>query len=392
MPEKILFVDDSRNVLDAYKRQFRKGYDIDTALGSEWGIEKLNNDGPFAVVVSDFRMPNVDGIEFLQMVKAQMPEASRILITGYADVETAMKAVNDGAVYRFLSKPCPHELLLETVQAGLEHHRLLRTERDILERTLNGCLKSLIEVFSLSNPEAFGRTSRIQRYMKGMTRPMGVECTWLLETATLLSQIGTVTMPQEVLRKKYRGESLTAQEEDLFAKHPEIGGDLLAAIPRMEEVAKIVRLQEKRYDGSGPPLECSNQERDIPVEARMLKVVLDFDTLETGGMAQDAAMQELWKREGWYDPVLLDALKQSFEKEKKYTIMELSLDGLRAGMILAEGVRDEAGKVIVSRGQQLTDGLLMHLLHLAHQRPIQEPLKVIVPLTEDALAAQASSL
>ncbi|WP_447969340.1 HD domain-containing phosphohydrolase [Nitrospira sp. M1] len=386
MPEKILFVDDSRNVLDAYKRQFRKGFEVDTALGSEWGIEKLSSDGPFAVVVSDFRMPNVDGIEFLKMVKAQMPDASRILITGYADVETAMKAVNDGAVFRFLSKPCPHELLLETIQAGLEHHRLLRAERDILERTLNGCLKSLIEVFSLSNPEAFGRTSRIQRYMKGMTRPMGVDCSWLVETAALLSQIGTVTMPQEVLRKQYRGEPLTSQEEELFFKHPQIGGDLLEAIPRMEEVAKIIRFQEKRYDGSGPPMDSSDQGREIPVEARMLKVVLDFDTLETGGMEQDAAMYELRKREGWYDPILLDALKQSFEKDKKYAIMELSLEGLTSGMILAEGVRDETGKVIISKGQQLTDGLLMHLMHLAHQRPIQEPIKVIVPLAEGAVS------
>ncbi len=382
MPEKILFVDDSRNVLDSYKRQFRNGFEIETALGPEWGMDKLSNDGPFAVVVSDFRMPNIDGVEFLNMVKTQMPDASRILITGYADVPTATKAVNEGAVFRFLSKPCPHELLHETIQAGLEHHRHLRTERDILERTLNGCLESIIEVFSLSNPQAFGRTSRLQRYVRGMARPIGMESTWLLETATLLSQIGTVTMPEEVLLKKYKAESLTVQEEQLFYKHPQIGGDLLEAIPRMEEVAKIIRFQEKRFNGSGPPQNSSCQGRDIPVEARMLKLVLDFDTLEMSGMERDEAIQELQKREGWYDPIMLDALKQSFEKEKKYTIMELSLEELTSDMILADGVRDDMSKAIVSRGQQLTDGLLKHLMHIAHQKKIQEPIKVIVPIVE----------
>ena len=383
MPEKILFVDDSRNVLDTYKRQFRKGFEIETALGPEWGMDALNNDGPFAVVVSDFRMPNIDGVEFLNMVKTQMPDASRILITGYADVPTATKAVNDGAVFRFLSKPCPNEILLETIQAGLEHHRLVRTERDILERTLNGCLKSIIEVFSLSNPEAFGRTSRIQRYMKGMARVMGIDSTWLLETATLLSQIGTVTMPEEVLRKKYRSETLTTQEEQLFDQHPQIGANLLESIPRMEDIAKIIRFQEKRFDGSGPPGNSPCHGREIPVEARMLKVVLDFDTLEVCGIERSDALQDLQNRQGWYDPVLLDVLKQSFEKEKKYTVRELSLEELTSDMILADGVRDEKGKVIVAKGQQLTDGLLMHLLQLAHQKPIQEPIKVIVPITED---------
>ena len=383
MPEKILFVDDSRNVLDAYKRQFRKGYDIETALGPEWGIDKLSNEGPFAVVVTDFRMPNIDGVEFLNMVKAQMPEAARILITGYADVPTAIKAVNDGAVYRFLSKPCPHEVLTKTIQDGIQHHRSLRAERDILESTLNGCLQSIIEVFSLSSPEAFGRTSRIRRYIEGMMRPMGLESTWQLETATLLSQIGTVMMPQEILRRKIRNETLSPQEEQLFDKHPQIGCDLLKSIPRMEEISKIISFQEKRFDGSGPPHDSSSHGREIPVEARMLKVALDFDTLDVCGIEQNEAISQLQKRRGWYDPIVLDALKQSFEKEKKYAVMELSLEELSSEMILADGVRDDKSKVIVSKGQQLTDGLLMHLMHLAHQKPIQEPIRVIVPIAED---------
>ena len=382
MPEKILFVDDSRNVLETYQRQFRKRFDIETALGSEWGLDKLSTEGPFSVVVSDFRMPNIDGVDFLNRVKAQMPDASRILITGYADVPTAMKAVNDGAVFRFLSKPCPHELLLETIQAGLEQYRMRRAERDVLEQTLKGCLKSIIEVFSLSNPEAFGRTSRIQRHLRAMARPMGMEYTWVLETASMLSQIGTVTMSEDVLRKKYGGEPLTSQEEQLFDQYPQIGADLLESIPRMEDIGTIIRFQEKRFDGTGPPTDVPCVGRTIPVESRMLKVALDFDTLEVSGMDRDGAFNVLQEREGWYDLVMLDALKQTFEKEKTYMVMDLSLEALTSDMILAEGVRDDKGKIIVTKGQKLTDGLLMHLMHVAHQKPLEEPIKVIVPIVE----------
>ena len=382
MSEKVLFIDDSRNVLDTYRRQFRKLFDVDTAMGAEWGIEKLANEGPYAVVISDFRMPNMDGVEFLNLVKEQMPEASRILITGYADVPTAMKAVNEGSIFRFLTKPCKHEVLSEALIAGVTHHRLFREENDILEQTLNGCLKTITEVFSLSNPDAFGRTSRIQRYIRGMIRPMGMTETWRLETAAMLSQIGTVTMPEDLLRKHVRGEALTEKEQRLFDKHPQIGADLLLPIPRLKEIAEIIRYQEKRFDGSGPPYD-SRSGREIPVEARILKVVIDFDALENGGLERDDALQQLASHQGWYDPVVLEAMKNSFEKEKKYKVQDLTVEDLAPDMILADAVRDEKGRMIVTKGQQLTPGLLMHITHIAHQKTIQEPIKVIVPFAEE---------
>lgn len=381
--EKVLFIDDSRNVLDTYKRQFRKQFEVETALGPEWGMEKLTTDGPFAVVISDYRMPNMDGVEFLLHVKDAMPEASRILITGYADVSTALRAVNEGSVFRFLTKPCTHEALNEAVAAGLEHHRLLRSERDILEQTLNGCLKTITEVFSLAHPDAFGRMSRVQRYLHGMVRPMGMTETWRLETAAMLSQIGTMTLPEDLVRKHFHGEALTEKEQQLFDKHPYIGAELLATIPRLGDIAEIIRYQEKRFDGSGPPHDAKKG-REIPVEARMLKVVLDFDVLESGGLDRDEAFQQLSRRVGWYDPVILETLRASFEKEKRYKVSDVTLEELTEEMILADGVRDERGRMIVSKGQQVTPGLLMHLMHIAHQKTIQEPIKVIVPIALDS--------
>ena len=117
MPEKVLFVDDEPNVLAAYERQLRKQFDVVTMQGGEAGLQAVTMSGPYAVVVSDFRMPNMDGIEFLSRVKGISPDTVRMILTGYADVQTAIEAVNEGNVFRFLTKQCPPDSLAKAVTA-----------------------------------------------------------------------------------------------------------------------------------------------------------------------------------------------------------------------------------------------------------------------------------
>ena len=378
MPEKILFVDDERNILETYKRQFRKQYDVDLALGPEMAIEKLAQCSSYAVIISDFCMPNMDGVQFLNVVKNTIPKAARILITGFADVNTAMKAVNEGAVFRFLTKPCPHELLTEAIRAGVEHSRLLRTEKDVLESSLIGCLSAITEVFSIFYPDSFGHISRVQRYVRGMVKPMNLADSWRLEVSVMLAHFGTFTLPRDLIHKKYQGQSLSNQERELFEQHPQTGADLLTGIPRFKEVAEIIRYQEKKFDGSGPPQE-TKQGTDIPLESRMLKVVLDFDALEEGGHSREEAFHQLEAHAEWYDPDCLRSLQESLETEDSYFSESVSLKDLTANMILADSVRDDSDAVIVTKGQLLTDRILLNLVQISFQRKIQEPVKVLIP-------------
>src|SRR5262245_51674395 len=132
MSERILFVDDEENLLAAVARQLRKEFDVETALGGELGLEAIDRNGPYAVVVSDMRMPGMDGIEFLRRVKDRMPDAVRMMLTGNSDLGTAMQAVNEGRIFRFMTKPCPPDMLAASLRSGLEQHRLITAERDIL--------------------------------------------------------------------------------------------------------------------------------------------------------------------------------------------------------------------------------------------------------------------
>lgn len=120
MIDKILFVDDDSNILDAYKRQLKRQFHVDTAQGAEEGLDAVRNNGPYAVIVSDLRMPGMDGNQFLSRVKEIAPESVRMMLTGYADLKTAMEAINQGNILRLLTKPCTKEVLTDALNIGIE--------------------------------------------------------------------------------------------------------------------------------------------------------------------------------------------------------------------------------------------------------------------------------
>lgn len=269
MPAKILFVDDDLNILDGFRRQFRKILAMQTAPGGLEGLEILAREGPFSVIVSDLRMPRMDGIQFLSRARETAPESVRMLLTGYADLETAIDAVNQGNIFRFLTKPCKSEVLLKAISDGVRQYDLVTAERELLEKTLRGSLKVLSEILQLVNPVAFGRASRITHYARRIGKIMPVDNLWQLETAASLSQIGCVILPEDALKKIYHGQELTEEESQLFSMHPFITSDLLANIPRMQIISEIIAFQEKNFDGSGVPVDSRRGEQ-IPIGARIL--------------------------------------------------------------------------------------------------------------------------
>ena len=253
MSDKILFVDDDSNLLASFQRQLRNQFTVDISPDGQQGLESITHQGPYATIVSDFRMPGMDGVQFLSRAREVAPDSVRMLLTGYADVQTAIEAVNEGNIFRLLTKPCPPDTLTKALTAGIKQYQLVTAERELLEKTLSGSIKVLSEVLSLVNPEAFGRAARITRYVRQIASKMGLSEVWQFETAAMLSQIGCIILQEETLKKIYRGVELTKEEEQLFNMHPSIASDLIAKIPRMEKIAEIIAYQEKHFDGSGIP-------------------------------------------------------------------------------------------------------------------------------------------
>ncbi|MCK4546249.1 MAG: response regulator [Candidatus Eisenbacteria sp.] len=384
MPDRILFVDDDENILTSFRRQLRKQYQVTTAASGRAGLEAVRDAGPFAVVVSDLRMPGMDGIQFLSEVRESHSDSVRIMLTGNADLETAIEAINEGCIFRFLTKPCPTEVLTKVLNLGIEQYRLVTAERELLEKTLSGSIKVLTEILALVNPEAFGRSSRIKRYARRIGQHLGVPDLWRLETAAMLSQIGCVILPERALQKLYRGGDLAGEEAELFRKHPALASDLLSHIPRMEEVAEIVACQEERFDCTQSRQDSGRGER-IPLGARVLKVVLDFDMLEATGITRDKALARLRGRSGWYDPEALTALESvvGVEAESR-KIRGVSIWELTPGMILAEEVRTGSDMLLMTRGQEVSQALIERIKGFAGRSGIREPILVQMPEMEEA--------
>lgn len=380
MTERILFVDDEENVLNGIQRGLRKKFTIETALGPAPGLAAITNNGPYAVVVSDLQMPGMDGIEFLSRVRKMARSTVRMMLTGNADFNSALNAVNQGNVFQFLTKPCSNEALINAINLGIKQYRLITAERELLEKTLKGSIKILTETLSLANPEAFGRSSRIKQRVREIVSHLGTKDSWKIETAAMLSHIGCIILPEQALKKLYKGQELVGSEREAFDTHPIVGSNLIANIPRMQEIAEIILYQEKHFDGSGNPKDSKRGE-EIPLGARILKLVLDFDTLEAKGVSKLDALKRLKHKAEWYDPVILNALEEilGIDKVVSFDVREVSFRDLSCDMVLGQDVTTKNELLLVSKGQEVNMALLQRLKNFSISAGIKEPIRVYAP-------------
>ena len=369
MLTRILCVDDEPNILQAIERQFRKEFQISTAVGPQAGLQALTEQGPFAVVVSDLRMPGMDGIEFLSRVRAISPDTVRVMLTGQADLEAAAAAVNRGNIFQFLTKPCPAETLSRVLAAAQEQHRLITAERELLEQTLRSSVGVLTEILSLVNPQAFGRAQRIRRYVVHMAERLKLPERWQFELAAMLSQIGSVAVPPEILEKQSRMEPLTPQESQVLAAQSKIGFDLLSHIPRLETVARMVVKQETPWIPAEKP-------ETAAIGGQLLKVARDFDEQVIRGMKPVAVLAAMGtSRE--YNPDFVGALQEVHVEDAQAVLRRVSLAQLKTGMIIHEDVRSRGGLLLLAKGQAVSDSALACLKSFALTKGIAEPICVL---------------
>lgn len=380
MSDKVLLVDDDLDVLSMYQETVQQWYPADTAGGAEAALESLPRNGPYAVIVSDMNMPRMNGIQFLARVREVAPNTVRILLTANANLEAAIDAVNRGWIFRFLTKPCPPDTLLGSLNAGMEQYRLVTGERILLEKTLSGAIHILLDVLGLLSPMAFGRSSRVKRLVGQLATELKVDAAWQVEVAAMLSQLGCVAIPTQSLERIYKGKRLSAVEQRMFERHPGISRDLVARVPRLEEVADILAHQEQRYDGTGIPADGVRGEA-LPLGARLLKVALDFDTLLLDGLSTREALGGMAGRSGSYDPAVFGALGRLLMRPTAGPglIRGIALGGLQDGMVFAEDVRSGTGATVADKGSEVTWSVRVQLSDIAEREGLVQPLQVLVP-------------
>jgi response regulator RpfG family c-di-GMP phosphodiesterase len=378
MDGKILFVDDDVNILSAFKRQLRTLYDIDTAQGGTAGLEKLRTESPFAVVVADLRMPGMDGVQFLSKAKEISPDSVRMMLTGHADLGAAINAINEGSIFRLLTKPCAHEALITSLNDALKQYRLVTAERDLLEKTLGNTVKLLIEVLSLTNPMAFSRTLRLRRIVRQVTIQLKTKDSWQHELAAMLSQTGCVTLSSEILEKIYAGVPLSKNEQSLFASHPMIGYKLLVNIPRLEIVASIIKDQQKHFEEYPTQFE-SGEARKIAQGAQILKVALDYDQLIHNDVPHSEAVKLLKGKPRQYNPEIVNALGDKEIITGGWLFKMVDSESAEIGMIVDEDIYAKDGDLVMAKGQEMSMASVERLQQLAKGIGVVEPFRVLIP-------------
>jgi CheY-like chemotaxis protein len=375
--KNLLFVDDEQNILDGIRRNLGRIYNIHTAPSAKDGLALLEDQGPFAVVVSDMRMPNMDGIHFLSIVRDRWPDSVRVMLTGNADMETAIAAANEGNIFRFLTKPCSFETLEKVIEACLKQYRLVRAERELLENTLKASIQVLVDILSLANPVAFSRTMRIRNYIVQIAKALHLSNIWRYEVAAMLSQIGYITIPSDTIEKVLTGETLSESEKKMVDDHAEVGGDLIARIPRLEVIAEMISHQDRSYyvlDNT----RSDNTEKAGIMGAALLKAAMDFDTHLLNGVTLDNTIELMVNQSERYHPSILNVLKDIHVPTYEKAVKLLEISELRNGMLLAENIKTKNGVLIVTSGQVVNNVLKKRLENFCGQGNIEKTVRVYV--------------
>ncbi|MDX1480566.1 MAG: response regulator [Woeseiaceae bacterium] len=360
MAKRVLFVDDEPNVLQSIRRSLRKQFEIDTAEGGEAALSLLNGSGEYAVIVSDMRMPGMNGVELLAEARRQAPDTVRMMLTGNADQQTAVDAVNHGDIFRFLNKPCAPDDLATAVASAVRQHDLITAEKELLEQTLRQSIHALADVLALSAPDIYGGTSRRTQRVRQLSEAMALGDTWELESAAMLCLTGCVAISQDLVRRKLGGHRLDAAEYAAFAEQAVLGADIVAKIPRMEQVAEAIRFQEKHYDGGGFPAGGPAGDA-IPLGARVLKIVLDYDALEASGAEPERALEALAARPERYDPKILKEFRSTMRRDLERVATRVAVTELTDGMEIAEDLLTADNVLLIAKGQSTTLSVRRHL-------------------------------
>ncbi|MCA9738382.1 MAG: response regulator [Gemmatimonadetes bacterium] len=364
----VLCVDDEPKVLEGIELNLRRKFRVLTATSGEEALEILAGEDSVAAILSDMRMPGMTGADLLARVRSERPEITRMLLTGQTDLDSAIRAVNEGQLFRFLTKPCPTEQLVTAFEGAVEYHQLQVAERELLESTLRGSVQALVDMLALANPEAFGRAVRVREMVRELCRDLGVERSWFIEVAAMMSQIGSVALSPGTTAKMYHGQSLTETELDEMARIPALLRAIIDDIPRLEPVAHVVEdFYRSVLDGIAPATPGGH----------MLRIAVDFDLLQARGIDEQEALDTMRGRTLYDRDLLATFARARGAALARQEIRELPFSEVPIGAALAEDLRTRDGALVAPRGYVITPSFVVRAESF-RAAGVVEPVRVVL--------------
>ena len=405
---RVLCVDDEANILSALRRLFRPcGYVVTVAASGEEGLAILDQT-PFDLVISDMRMPGMSGAQFLEEVSTRWPDTMRLLLTGYADIDSTIDAVNKGRIFHYVSKPWDDKALLLIVRHALERKQLERDkarlealtaqqneelkdvnaslELKVMERTVElrkanehikasfiTSIKVFANLIELREGAIGGHSRRVAELARKLAKRAGMDAAAVQDVflAGLLHDIGKIGLPDTLLSRAVA--EMSGPELLRYRKHPQAGEHALMALSELAQAARLVRSHHERFDGKGYPDGLAGEQ--IPLGARIVAVANDYDGLQIGTLAarKRTAREALELLEAGrgrsYDPGVLDLFLEVVAESERNDLKEvgLSVARLMPGMILSRDLVTRQGYLLLATDFVLTAGIIRQIQEYASQ-------------------------
>jgi len=370
---KIMVVDDNPTNLKLLEDMLREhGYDVRSFPRGRLALTAADQEPPDLILL-DINMPDMNGYEVCEHLKANASLAAIpvIFLSALNETEDKVKGFRAGGI-DYIAKPFQFEEVQARVETHLKLRRALQAEHDLLEKTLGGAVGTLWELVQITSPRLALRSRAIRDIVLWITKQLAIADPWQYELAATLCLLGCVAMPDEVFERAYCGQALSPDENSMFHAHPETAARLIAGIPRLETVVRIIRSQLK------PQAEASAT-HEYTQGSQMLHLALELDRRTYRGIARRAALAELrlWNQ---FDNRMLDALESYSPAQLAFEVRRLPIRALRAGMVLENSVSTRDGSLtILNEGTVLTETWIQRLDNFAKTRGVQEPVCVRVP-------------
>lgn len=320
MDEKynILLVDDEEDNLSLLYRTLRGSYNLDRSTSPLKALEMMD-EKDYQLVISDHKMPEMDGVEFLKRASEKHPDMMRILLTAYSDANILIDAINYAKIYRYVKKPYNPEELQLIVSAALEFFQLKHDNDKLivdLKELFAGTIKAIMGALDAKDSYTSGRSKRITFYSTEIAKKLGLSSIDIgkVELAGMLHDIGMIGVSDDVL---YKIDDLTQEEYDEIKEHINYSVKILEDIKQFKDVVEIIKCHHENYDGSGYPAGLRGEE--IPVGARIIAVGDAFDSIISDRVYRqknnyEEALEEIKKGSGsHFDPVIVRAFCECYE-------------------------------------------------------------------------------
>jgi len=377
----ILCVDDDLNVLASLVRGLRKYFTVHTALSGAEALSILQMGGPYAAILSDMMMPEMDGLEFLAKAAVLAPDTVAAMLTGNVDQITAVEALNSGRVHRFITKPASTETIVETLQACCSLHEELCAKRGVLERAMEGGVSLLREVYQSAGQRALAGPDLLMDYVSSFFYNIhpNQKTPREIEVALMLRYVGSSSLPGSLMQRAAMGEVLSPSEGQLIHSAVASGIQLLYGLPGMEAVARILHYQNKGFDGSGPP-EDSLQGEALPFGSRLLRVMSDLLDLEKTGLKRHDALMRMAANAKRYDPEILKLCRLRWQFDRNIQLRRVPkpvlLSDLCVSDILAKPLYSKDSQLVALEGTIMTETLLRQIRILEQNNNISKNLEI----------------